>query len=146
MAKRPIGVTVAATLTMIIAIALFFFQLIFFLLSGVGGPTPSGFPGSGVFLLINLGPLLLAMYGFIVSINQFEGKKWAYYASIVFWVMLLVGFGFLAYVIDFLNGIIWLSGRGYFNFHGFLIFLASITPLVYSAGSLIYFLTKTPRS
>ena len=106
MAKRPIGVTVVARLTMMVAIALALFQYIFFLLAGVGGPTPAGFHGSGLFLFIYISPLFLAVYGFIISINQLEGRKWAYHASIVFWILLLIGFSFLAYVIDFLNGII----------------------------------------
>jgi hypothetical protein len=146
MAKRPIGVTLVATLTMMFAIALGFFQVIFSLLAAVGGPTPSGFPGTGLFCLIFLGPLFLAVSGFVISIGQFEGSRWAYYASMIFWIVLLPCFGLLVYVVDFLNGVIWLGGRGNFSFHGFLIFLATIAPLVYSAGSLIYFLTKTPRA
>jgi len=120
------------------------FQLFSFVLSAVGGPPSSGLTGYGPLILLT--PLFLALYGFFISIGQLEGSKWAYYASIVFWIVLLACFGLLAYVIDFLNGIIWLDGRGYFSFHGFRIFLASIAPLVYSAGSLIYFLTKTPRA
>lgn len=145
MAKRPIGVTVVAALTMMSAIVLGFFQFIVFALSAVGGPLPSGSQGSGL-PLIFLTPLFLAMCGFSISIGQLEGSKWAYYASIVFWIVLLACFGLLAYVVDFLNGIIWLDGRGDFSFHGFLIFLATIAPLVYSAGSLTYFLTKIPRA
>jgi len=145
MAKRPIGVTVVAALTMMSAIVLVFFQFIVFALSAVGGPPSSGSQGSGL-PLIFLTPLFLAVCGFSISIGQLGGSKWAYYASIVFWMVLLACFGLLAYVVDFLNGIIWLDRWGYFSFHGFLIFLATIAPLVYSAGSLTYFLTKTPRA
>jgi hypothetical protein len=145
MGKRPIGVTVVAALTMMSAIVLGFFQFIVFALSAVGGPPSSGSQGSGL-PLIFLTPLFLAVCGFSISIGQLEGSKWAYYASIVFWIVLLACFGLLAYVVDFLNGIIWLDGRGDFSSHGFLIFMATIAPLLYSATSLTYFLTKTPRA
>jgi hypothetical protein len=144
MGKRPIGVTVVAALAMMSAIVLGFFQFIVFALSAVGGPPSSGSQGSGL-PLIFLTPLFLAVCGFSISIGQLEGSKWAYYASIVFWIVLLACFGLLAYVVDFLNGIIWLDGRGDFSSHGFLIFMVTIAPLLYSAASLTYFLTKTPR-
>jgi hypothetical protein len=108
----------------------------------VGGPTPSR--PSGFFILIYLSPLLAAMSGLVISIGQFGGLRWAYYASIVFWIVLLPCFGRLVYVFDFRNGVIFLR-EWVFNFHGFLIFLGTVTPLIYNLGSLIYFLTKTPR-
>jgi hypothetical protein len=43
------------------------------------------------------------------SIGQFLGAKWAWYASMAFWIVLLLTFSWYTFAIDFAHGIIWLD-------------------------------------
>jgi hypothetical protein len=141
--KRPLGVTATAALTLLSALALFLLQLVLVALSAVGGPPPSG--TSYTLPLYYYIPTFLACCAFAVSIGQFLGAKWAWYASIAFWIILLIFFGWAAYLIDFSHGIIWLDAWGYFVSYGFQEFLATLIPLIYAAGAIAYFLTKNVR-
>jgi hypothetical protein len=125
------------------ALALFWLQILFIVLSAIGGP-PS--PGTSYTLpLYLLVPLFLAALALAASIGQFLGARWAWYVSIAFWIILLSHFVWYAYMIDFAHGIIWLDRWGYFLWYGFEGFLATLTPLLYSIGCLAYFLTRKPR-
>lgn len=140
---RPLGVTTVAALTLMSALALFYLQMIFIALSAVGGPPPSG--TSYTLPWYYFVPLFLAAWAFAVSIGQFLGAQWAWYASMAFWTVLLPIFGWYAYMIDFANGIIWLDQSGYFLWYGFEGFLASLTPLIYSVACLACFSSRKPR-
>jgi hypothetical protein len=141
--KRPTGVTTIAVLTLLSALALFLLQFVLIALSAVGGPPPAGTSHTLPFYFYI--PIFLACFAFAVSIGQSLGAKWAWYTSIAFWITLLTFFGWVAYVIDFSHGIIWLDEWGYFISYGFEEFLATLIPLFYASGSLAYFLTKNVR-
>lgn len=141
MKKRPMGVTVVAVLTMFTALAFGFLQILVIGLSAVGGPPsrPSGLPPVLLF------PSLVAVLVFALSIGQLAGARWAWYGSIVFWVLCLIGFGWFAYIVNFSHGVIFLDPWGYFVLHSFIGFLLTLVPLVYAAGCIRYFLTRNVR-
>jgi hypothetical protein len=140
---RPIGVTTVAVLTLMSAVALFYLQMILIVLSAVGGPPPSG--TSYTLPLYYFVPLFLAAWALAVSIGQFLGSRWAWYASMAFWIVLLPIFGWVAYMIDFAHGIVWLDEWGYFLWYRFEEFLATLVPLAYSIGCISYFLSRKRR-
>jgi hypothetical protein len=139
--KRPVGVTVAAVLTIFTALAFGFLQILIIGLSAVGGPPsrPSGLPPVLLF------PSLVAVLVFVLSVGQLDGARWAWYGSIVFWVCCLIGFGWFAYMVDFSHGVIFLDPWGYFVWYSFIGFLLTLVPLVYAAGCIRYFFTRNVR-
>jgi hypothetical protein len=128
--KRPIGVTVVAVLTMFVAFAFGFLQMVVIGLMGVGGSisrSPSFTPVSLLVILVFLSPGLAAFFAFGLSIAQFDGARWAWRGSMIFWVLCLIVFGYFAYRINFSYGIILL------------------VPLFYAAGCIRIFLTRNVR-
>jgi hypothetical protein len=142
--KRPIGVTVVAVLTMFVAFSFGFLQMVVIGLMAVGGPPSRPYILPPVMLLMLL-PSLAAFFAFGLSIAQFDGARWAWRGSMVFWVLCLIVFGGFAYMIDFSHGIIFLDPWGYFVWYDFIKFLLTLAPLVYAAGCIRYFLTRNVR-
>jgi len=143
MSSRPVGVTVVSALTLMSALALFYGQMVLIALMSVGGPPPSGTSYSLPWYYFF--PLFLAAWALLVTIGQRLGAKWAWYASMVFWIVLLLIFGWVAYMVDFASGIIWLDEWGYLVGYGFVEFLLTLIPLVYGIGCISYFLSRKPR-
>jgi hypothetical protein len=83
MADRPKGVTVVAVLTLLGAIGNFFFTMLLAALGSVGGPPPSGYRPSILFLILVYSPLFLSLFSFIVSsgYSQQQGTLGTYQLS-----------------------------------------------------------------
>jgi len=133
MTDKPTGVTIVALLTLLSAVALFFFLFVLVAVSSVGGPTPSGIDVS--MQLVLTVPLALSIFSFILSVGIYAGVKPALYASIAFWTILTVYFGWYAYMID----------RN-LQIHEFQTALVTALPLIYSIACLTYFQTKNVKN
>ena len=151
MADRPIGVTIVAALTMIFGVVLFFLLILFFGLSAVGGahnPPISSLPflASFVYFLYLFTPVGLSIFAFLVSSLMLNCSKHAWLVSMIFWVAFS---SFFVWVYSFFGAWHWMfyieSMVGWYAFLSIMRILLLPTPFIYSAGSFIYFLTKTPR-
>jgi len=145
MLRRPVGVTVVAALTLTMALILFFFQLVLIALTAIGGPPP---PETSYSLPLTFFiPSFLAVFALSVGIGQLLGAKWSWYASIAFWIIFIAYFGWFAYVLDPIYGLIQLDQYAYpdvlYVFAGLLL---SLSPLAYGVGCLMYFLRKSTRA
>jgi hypothetical protein len=145
MKVKPLGVTVVAALTLMSAFAFFFLQMLLIGLNAVGGPPPSG--TSYTMPWSFFAPLFLAACALAVSIGQFLGARWAWYASMAFWIVLLSISAWFLYAADFANGTIWFDHQVSWSFtNGFEGFLAVLTIfIIYGIGCLAYFSSKKPR-
>ena len=145
MKVKPLGVAVVATLTLVSAFAFFFLQLLLIGLSAVGGPPPSGTSYATPWSFF--APLFLAALALAVSIGQFLGARWAWYASMAFWIVLLFISAWFLYGANFANGTIWFDHQMSWSFTGgFEGFLAVLTiSIIYGIGCLAYFSSKKPR-
>ena len=136
MARRPTGVTIVAVLTLLSAMALLFFCFILFVVSSVGGMSNAAAGGGlPVWLLAGiLPPFALAILALIAAVGILNGAKYAWHASIVLWIVLLVYFGPYALMID--------TTLSFVYVYELEIALATAAPLIYSVGCLAYFRTK----
>jgi len=148
--RRPMGVTVVATLTLLSSLALGFLTLVVFALLGVGGEGNAfsgGSAGYAFYYAVFVLPLFgLALYAFCVSIMLFTSvSRYAWYASTIFWMLITLVSVWLgeALVWRYLGE--WFSdSRAVYSYQYAEIF-ATFIPLIYSIGCLAYFQTLNVR-
>jgi hypothetical protein len=135
-AEKPKGVAIVAVLTLLSAVALFFFCLLLFALAGVGGEGNAAAGGGLPLWLLAwlLPPFALAILALICAVGILAGTKYAWYTSIVLWTTLLIYFGPWALMID--------TKMSYVYVYELETALATAAPLIYSVGCLAYFQTK----
>jgi len=127
--QRPLGVTLVAVLTLLSSVVIF-------LLFGIGflSALPHSHAGSMIDLLFSNWLTIffvLSACGFFLSLGMFYLRtKYVRYASIVFWIAFLVSF-------------LWAYTA--FPPRGVAANLVVLSPLVYAAVCLIYFMSRTPR-
>jgi hypothetical protein len=96
MEERPFGVTFVAVLMAIGTLGNFLFSPFLVALCSVGGPPSS--PGvSPLLSLLFFTPILLSLTSFIVSIGIFDGGKYVWHLSILFWVTSPIYYVFVAW-------------------------------------------------
>lgn len=138
MVDRPKGVTLVAVLTFLSSGALAFWFLLSIVLGfGVGAEDNPPIPFANFLwsLLVGgyLNPLFLSIFAFVLSIAVFLGRRFAWYGSIVLWILLLAYFGLFAVRIY--------SQMGFTQGYEFQIALAALVPLIYAGACLLYFQT-----
>lgn len=137
MADRPRGVTLVAILTFLSSGALAFWFLLSIVLLGVGGADnpPVAFVDWLWGLLVGgyFNSFFLSIFALVLSIAMFLGRRFAWYGSILFWILLLVYFGLFAIRIY--------SQMGFTHGYEFQIALAALVPLIYAGACLLYFQT-----
>jgi hypothetical protein len=142
--NRPIGVTIVVSLTLLFGAVLFFIFMLFIALAAVGGPYSSGTPVQ--LPLIFYAPLLLSIFAFVLSGRILAKARFAWHASIIFWIVLVL---FFAWSYTFMGVWHWMfyleSGLAWYKFLSAARILFLPSPFFYAVGCSIYFLTETPR-
>lgn len=136
--------TIVVGITLLFGVALFFIFMLFGVLAAVGEPYPSG--TSVQLPLIFYAPLLLSVFAFVLSSGIFAQARYAWHASILFWIILIL---FFAWSYTFMGVWHWMfyleSGPDWYKFLSVARILFLPSPFIYAVGCSIYFLTKTPR-
>jgi len=140
---RPIGVTIVAILTIIFGVALLFLFMLLLVLSAVGGPYPSG--TSPQLPLIFYAPLILSVSAFAVSSGMLGRSRYAWYASMMFWIVFVLFFVWCYSFMGVWHWMFYLESGDWYRLLSIARILALPSPFVYAVGCSIYFLTKTPR-
>ena len=142
--KRPIGVTIAAWLTLLSGIALLFIFMLFGILAAVGGPYPSG--TSPQLPLIFYAPFLLSVFAFALVIMMFVRARYAWHASMMFWVAFALFFIWCYNFMGVWHYMFYLEGGDpWYQYLSIARILFLPFPFIYAVGCSIYFLTRTPR-
>jgi hypothetical protein len=82
-------------------------------------------------------PLGLSGFALVLSFEMFTGAKIAWYGSMVFWIVLLIYFGWYAWFVG--------SNLKFAQSYEYQIAAALTVPLIYSVTSLAYFRTNGVR-
>lgn len=140
MNKRPLGVTLAAILTLLNSVAFFSLFVFYMLLAAVGGPHTVDWL---YWIWVNPAIIVsafLSAYAFSLSISMFIRKtKHVWYASILFWLATLVFSSWRVYSIWKNIGLSYNEDGGSTWQLGTII--VTMLLLAYSIGCLIYFQT-----
>jgi len=135
---RPKGVTLVAVLTLLSSGALFFFFMLIYAVSAVGGMSNPPMTGISLWSVwFEFVPLCLSGFAFIFSVGMLKGVRIVWYGSMVFWVVVLLYFGWYAYFIN--------SKSAFAHDYEYQIALATVVPLIYGVACLAYFWTDGVR-
>jgi hypothetical protein len=150
MNERPQAVTLVAILTLLSSGALFVLFVVNTVLLGVGGPY-SGASIDWFYVMLNYPTLpisfILLVYAFSLSICMFKlTTKYVWYASILFWLLILAFFSAWGYNV-------WRNVGISYNEDGsstwqlaydwqYGTIIATLLPFVYGIGCLVYFQTS----
>jgi len=150
MSKRPLGVTLVAVLTLLSSGALWCLFMVNCTLLVVGGPY-GGASGDWLYTTIHYPTitvtLVFLVYSFFLSICMFTlTTKYVWYASILFWILLLSFFSSWAYTV-------WRNIGTSYNQNGsttweityawqYEAIMVTLLPFAYSIGCLTYFLKQ----
>lgn len=153
MNERPLGITLVAILTLLSSGALFLLFMLSNVLLAVGGP----YGGGGIdwfYVMIHYPALpisfILMVYALFLSIDMLKlPTKRIWYASILFWLLILIFFSWWGYGI-------WRNVGISYNEDGsstwqlvygwqYAEIIVTMLPLAYSIGCLAYFQTQKIR-
>jgi len=142
--RRPIGVTIVAWLTLSSGVVLFFLFGLFAIVAVVGGPYSSG--TSPQLLPIFYAPLLLSVFAFTLAIMMFVRVRYAWYASMIFWMAFVLFFVWCYNYMGVWRYMFYLeSGDPWYQYLSIARILFLPFPFIYAVGCSMYFLIRTPR-
>ena len=150
MSKRPLGITLVAVLTLLSSGALWCLFMVNSILLVVGGPYGGG-SSDWLYMTIHYPTItisfVLLVYAFFLSIGMFKlTTKYVWYASILFWILLLSFFSGWTYTV-------WRNIGISYNQDGsstweiiypwqYEAIMVTLLPFAYSIGCPAYFLTQ----
>ena len=134
MTARPKGVTLVAVLTLLSSGAMLYFFLLMIALLSVGRYFN---PLTTWEMLSALTPLCLSSFAFAFAVGMLKGARIAWYGSMVFWVLVLLYFGWFAWFVG--------SNLTFAQSYEYQIALALVVPLIYGVACLAYFWTNGVR-
>ncbi|MEM3536243.1 MAG: hypothetical protein QXF44_00550 [Candidatus Bathyarchaeia archaeon] len=142
--KRPFGVSIVASLTLLSGIVLLYIFELFVVVSVVGGTSPNA--TSPMLPSASYVPLLLAFVAFALSFMMFSGRRYTWHASMIFWIALIFFFTWCYTYMGVWRYMLYLEGGDpWYQYLSIARILFLPFPFIYAVGCAIYFFTRTPR-